>query len=65
MQDNCYCQSEKTSGTEEGTSNGYANKFKGMDNIVDELADFVKTERLCRDFFDFELKVAGMHHQPG
>ncbi|MFN0293526.1 hypothetical protein [Pedobacter helvus] len=40
-------------------SNGYSYKFKGTDSIVDELADFVKTERLCCDFFDFELKVAG------
>jgi hypothetical protein len=39
--------------------NGYSYKFKGTDSIVDELADFVKTERLCCDFFDFELKVAG------
>lgn len=40
-------------------TNGYSYKFKGMDSVVDELADFVKTERLCCDFFDFELKVAG------
>lgn len=39
--------------------NGYTYKFKGTDSIVDELAEFVKTERLCCDFFDFELKVAG------
>jgi len=38
---------------------GYTYKFKGTDNVVDELADFIKTERLCCDFFDFELKVAG------
>lgn len=40
-------------------NNGYAYKFKGTDSVVDELAEFVKTERLCCDFFDFELKVAG------
>jgi len=38
---------------------GYYYKFKGTDSVVNELADFVKTERLCCDFFDFELKIAG------
>ncbi|HQS22873.1 MAG TPA: hypothetical protein PLJ41_00450 [Sediminibacterium sp.] len=40
-------------------TNGYSYKFKGTDSVVNELADFVKTERLCCDFFDFELKIAG------
>lgn len=40
-------------------ANGYSYKFKGTDSLVNELADFIKTERLCCDFFDFELKIAG------
>ncbi len=40
-------------------TNGYSYKFKGTDSVINELADFVKTERLCCDFFDFELKIAG------
>ncbi len=39
--------------------NGYSFRLKGTDSIVDELADLVKTERLCCDFFDFSIKVAG------
>lgn len=39
--------------------NGYAYRFKGTDSVLDELAEFVKTERLCCDFFDFELKISG------
>ncbi|MBZ4192548.1 hypothetical protein [Niabella beijingensis] len=39
--------------------NGYAYQFKGSDAVVDELTEFIKTERLCCDFFDFELKIAG------
>ena len=39
--------------------NGYAYQFPGTDAIVDELATFVKTERLCCDFFDFKLSVKG------
>ncbi len=40
-------------------NNGYAYKFKGTDKVVDELSEFIKTERSCCDFFDFGLKVAG------
>jgi hypothetical protein len=40
-------------------TNGYAYRFKGTDEIVDELVDFVKTERLCCSFFDFQIQVAG------
>lgn len=40
-------------------NNGYAYRFKGTDEIVDQLSEFIKTERLCCDFFDFELKIAG------
>src|SRR4051812_1146362 len=35
--------------------NGYAYKFAGTDKIIDELAEFVKTERACCDFFVFNL----------
>jgi len=40
-------------------SNGFSYKFAGSDAIVDELTTFVKTERLCCDFFDFHLTVKG------
>ena len=40
-------------------SNGYTYKFKGGDKIIDELAEFIKTERVCCDFFDFSLAVDG------
>jgi hypothetical protein len=40
-------------------SNGFAYKFAGSDAIVDELTTFVKTERLCCNFFDFSLSVKG------
>lgn len=40
-------------------SNGYSYKFKGIDKVIDELVTFIKTERLCCDFFDFEIKVNG------
>ena len=40
-------------------SNGYAYKFKGDDKVIDELAEFIKTERVCCDFFDFSLSVDG------
>ncbi|WP_286851865.1 hypothetical protein, partial [Sphingobacterium sp. UBA7253] len=38
--------------------NGYSNKFKGSDSILDELNEFVKTERQCCDFFDFTIKTS-------
>ncbi|MDF2191312.1 hypothetical protein [Paraflavitalea sp. CAU 1676] len=40
-------------------ANGYMYKFEGSDNTLDELLSFIKTERLCCDFFDFKLDVAG------
>lgn len=40
-------------------ANGYAFKFKGTDKMVDELTDFIKTERECCDFFTFTLSVKG------
>jgi hypothetical protein len=39
--------------------NGFAYKFIGSDKIIDELAEFVKTERLCCDFFSFNISVSG------
>lgn len=40
-------------------SNGYKYKFSGNDAVLDELVTFVKTERLCCDFFNFNLDIAG------
>jgi hypothetical protein len=39
--------------------NGYAYKFTGSDNTVDEIANFIKTERMCCDFFTFNMSVTG------
>jgi len=38
---------------------GYAFKFPGNDEILDELTEFIKTERACCDFFTFGLSVSG------
>ena len=38
---------------------GYAFKFNGTDKVIDELVEFVKTERLCCDFFNFNIAVTG------
>lgn len=40
-------------------SNGFSYKFKGTDEVLDELSAFIKTERLCCDFFDFTIKANG------
>ena len=39
--------------------NGYAFKFPGDDKMVDELTEFIKTERECCDFFTFNLSISG------
>ncbi len=39
--------------------NGYAFKFNGSDKMVDELTEFIKTERECCDFFTFNLAISG------
>jgi hypothetical protein len=39
--------------------NGYAFTFKGTDAMIDELTEFVKTERMCCDFFTFNISVKG------
>jgi hypothetical protein len=38
---------------------GYSFRFKGTDEMVDELSSFIKTERECCSFFTFTLSVAG------
>lgn len=37
--------------------NGYSYKFNGDDATLDLLTSFIKTERLCCDFFNFTLAV--------
>jgi|SRR5690606_29648835 len=39
--------------------NGYAFTFKGTDEMIDELTEFVKTERMCCDFFMFSIFIKG------
>lgn len=39
--------------------NGYAFRFPGSDDMLDELTEFIKTERECCDFFIFGLSVSG------
>ncbi len=40
-------------------ANGYAFKFNGTDKMVDELIEFIKTERECCNFFTYTLLVKG------
>lgn len=49
---------QKVLGKKELT-NGYAYKFLGTDEILDELTAFIKTERACCDFFIFGLSISG------
>lgn len=44
--------------------NGFAYRFNGSDNIIDELSGFIKTERICCDFFEFNLSVSGRPDNP-
>ena len=37
--------------------NGYLYEFAASDDILDKLASFIKTERMCCDFFTFQLTV--------
>ncbi len=39
--------------------NGYAFKFSGTDTVIDELTEFVKTERACCSFFVFTISFSG------
>lgn len=45
--------------TRKELDNGFAYTFPGTDQMVDELAEFIKTERACCSFFTFGLTVAG------
>lgn len=36
-------------------ADGYSFKFNGSDAMLDELTEFIKTERQCCDFFSFTL----------
>lgn len=38
--------------------NGYAFKFPGTDQILDQLVEFIKTERECCGFFIFGLSIS-------
>lgn len=38
---------------------GYAYRFPGSDSMVDELAEFVKSERACCSFYIFGLSFSG------
>ncbi|MDB5226357.1 MAG: hypothetical protein JWN78_550 [Bacteroidota bacterium] len=38
---------------------GYAFRFPGTDKMLEELTEFVKTERACCDFFTFNLLITG------
>jgi hypothetical protein len=38
--------------------NGFRYKFDGFDKMLDLLNGFIKTERLCCDFFVFNLKAS-------
>lgn len=39
--------------------NGYSFKFAGTDAVIDELTEFVKSERSCCNFFVFTLSFSG------
>jgi hypothetical protein len=41
------------------TENGFKYKFEGSDKMLDLLGNFIKTERLCCDFFVFTLTASG------
>jgi hypothetical protein len=37
---------------------GYKYKFEATDNMLDQLTSFLKSERACCDFFDFNLALS-------
>jgi hypothetical protein len=41
------------------SANGFTYLFEASDENLDKLNSFIKTERLCCDFFTFQLLVAG------
>jgi hypothetical protein len=38
-------------------TDGYGYEFEGADDILDKLNTFIKTERMCCDFFTFQLTI--------
>lgn len=38
---------------------GYSYKFNGNDEMLGELTEFIKSERLCCEFFQFNLFIDG------
>lgn len=40
---------------------GFAFRFDGTDEILDSLTAFIKSERMCCDFFHFKLLVSNDH----
>lgn len=38
---------------------GYVYRFPGTDQMLNELMEFIKTERVCCDFFVFDLTIPG------
>lgn len=40
-------------------NDGYAFRFNGSDKMIDELTEFIKTERECCGFFTFNLSISG------
>lgn len=45
----------------EETEHGVKYAFEGTDKMIDLVTSFIKTERLCCDFFDFRLSVGDAH----
>lgn len=39
------------------TKHGIQYKFEGTDHLIDLVSSFIKTERLCCDFFDFTMSI--------
>ena len=40
-------------------SNGFAYRFAGTDEMLDELTEFIKTERECCSLFTFNISISG------
>jgi hypothetical protein len=40
-------------------TNGFAFRFVGSDKVLDEVTEFIRTERECCDFFTFNLSISG------
>jgi hypothetical protein len=38
-------------------ADGYSFRFDNTDEVIDELTDFIKSERQCCDFFNFGINV--------